>query len=61
MKSVYDPGSFGQILEADDNYTQKKTSFSPFKKFFRSPTVMVFGIIAIIECVLLLLIAAATV
>ena len=46
-KDIYADGSFGKLLETSDNYKEKALSFDAAKTFFRSPTVLIFTILAI--------------
>ncbi len=56
-KSIYITGSFGVIFEDAPDYTEKKLSYSATKRFFLSPTVLIFSIICAIETSLLVFIS----
>jgi len=48
-KTPYDTGSYGTILEEAYGYNERKVSFAAAKKFFLSPTVLIFTILCIIN------------
>ncbi len=45
----------GFILDSHDGYIEKVVSFSPIRRFFASPTVLIFTIICIVEALSILL------
>ena len=49
-KDIYDTGSFGKLLPPSSNFVAIKTSVSPAKALFLSPSVLIFTIISVLVC-----------
>jgi len=51
QRDIYAGGAYGKLLEPSANFNERKISFDTTKKFFLSPTVLIFTILAVISMI----------